>query len=300
MQRVFRQILTKNLLRLYDKKVPEAFYSFRLLVTDHFGVKLNDLENFYKFSQRCFTKRSLGILDKKLKRRIKHEPIQYIFGEWHFAELNLLVKKPVFIPRPETPQIVDICEELLKKNFQTEQKINFLEPCIGTGAISILLIKRLGDFLQGKGIDINPKCVKIANKNKEKNQTPDQISQIKFLCRDFNEFCTQNTEKYSFIISNPPYVSFEDYENLEKQIVQYESKIAFVSENEGQAFTTNQLDFAEKHLEKPNGFQLLEQCPKTIDLLVQGITNKSIDTKIRVHEIYQDIYGEKRFISLVV
>lgn len=297
-KKIFHEMLKKNLLRLYDKKVPEALYGFRQLVTDHFKINQCGLENFYKFPYKNFTKKSLVALESKFKRRISHEPIQYIIGNWHFAELNLIIKKPVFIPRPETPQIVDICQDLINEKLKSEKNIDFLELGVGSGAISIQLLKRLGDKIKGTGIDVNKHCVDLSNQNKIRNLDSSQISRINFFHKDFYKFNQENKNTYSFIISNPPYVSFQDYSNLEKQILLYESKLAFVSENDGLKFTIDLLKFAERHLKKPEGFVLLELCPKTIDLLEQGIITKKNDIKMKIYKVYKDIYGENRFVSL--
>jgi release factor glutamine methyltransferase len=45
-------------------------------------------------------------------RRLKHEPIQYILGEWGFRDLTLKTHRPILIPRPETEELVDIALKL--------------------------------------------------------------------------------------------------------------------------------------------------------------------------------------------
>lgn len=146
----------------------------------------------------------------KLRRRLTHEPLQYILENWHFADLSLLTRKPVFIPRPETPQIVDIIQEILSGKNSSQKR--FFEIGIGTGAISILLMKRCGRLLQGKGIDIDQKCVELANINKRKNLNQEQLQNLTFHRQNFLDFSVGSVhEPYDFIVSNPPYVSMEDY-----------------------------------------------------------------------------------------
>lgn len=64
-------------------------------------------------------------------------PIQYILGEWDFRELTLKMRAPVFIPRPETEMLIDI----ILNDVHGREKLNILELCCGSGAISLALLK---------------------------------------------------------------------------------------------------------------------------------------------------------------
>ena len=66
-------------------------------------------------------------------------PIQYIIGEWDFRDLTLHMKPPVFIPRPETEELV----ELVLQQFDQIASMRFMEVGCGTGAISLALLKAL-------------------------------------------------------------------------------------------------------------------------------------------------------------
>lgn len=66
-------------------------------------------------------------------------PIQYIIGEWDFRDLTLHMKPPVFIPRPETEELV----ELILQQFDSKQPMRFLEIGCGSGAISLAILKSL-------------------------------------------------------------------------------------------------------------------------------------------------------------
>lgn len=66
-------------------------------------------------------------------------PIQYIIGEWEFRDLVLKMQPPVFIPRPETEELV----ELVLQQFDCKRTMRFIEVGCGTGAISLALLKAL-------------------------------------------------------------------------------------------------------------------------------------------------------------
>lgn len=66
-------------------------------------------------------------------------PIQYIIGEWPFRDLNLKIKPPVFIPRPETEELVELVLKSIEPISKTDLKI--ADICCGSGAISLALLK---------------------------------------------------------------------------------------------------------------------------------------------------------------
>lgn len=88
-------------------------------------VKLNDIQ-MNRFEELC-------------ECRIARMPIQYIIGEWDFRNVTLKMQPPVFIPRPETEELV----ELILQQFDCKRTMRFLEIGCGTGAISIALLKAL-------------------------------------------------------------------------------------------------------------------------------------------------------------
>ena len=84
-------------------------------------------------------------------RRLKHEPIQYILGEWGFRDLTLKTQRPVLIPRPETEELVDIALKLynitlyyaitLYRFENHKERFHFVDVGCGCGAISLALLK---------------------------------------------------------------------------------------------------------------------------------------------------------------
>jgi release factor glutamine methyltransferase len=174
------------------------------------------------------------------------------------------------------------------------EAVKFLEIGVGTGAISVLLKKRM-PVLSGLGIDVNPRCVQLANLNKDRNLGAGSANgkSLVFEQRDFysgDEWLDGG--KVDFIISNPPYVSHQDYSEFERQILDWESKLAFVSDNQGLDFTIRILKFAETNL-ADGGFVLLELCPKTIARLEDEL---NANPKFTITGVYQDIFDRKRFI----
>lgn len=66
-------------------------------------------------------------------------PIQYIIKEWDFRDLTLKMRPPVFIPRPETENLVDF----ILRDYKSDRELNILEICCGSGAVSAAILKSL-------------------------------------------------------------------------------------------------------------------------------------------------------------
>ncbi len=168
-------------------------------------------------------------------RRKKYEPLQYILGETEFYGYKIIVNKRVLIPRPET-------ELLVEKIINEEKKASsMLEIGTGSGAIVIALAKNL-DNIKIDAIDILKDVLKIAEQNAKLNNV-----EINFFQSDIFE---NVTDKYDLIISNPPYISQTDYEELPVEIKDFEPKSALQAMNNGLYFYKEILKYAKEHLTK--------------------------------------------------
>ena len=216
-----------------------------------------------------------------INRRIRNEPVAYITGFKEFWKNKFKVNKNVLIPRPETELII----EVVKKTGTYD---SCLDVGTGPGNIAITLVK---EKLVKKvdAIDISKDALKVAHKNCKKHQ----INNICFYNVDFFNF-TLNT-KYDLVVSNPPYISLEDYVTLDRQIKFYEPKIALTDGEEGLSFYRF---FAKKlkQILKPKGqlvFEIgLENTQETInDLFIkEGYKcnwEKDLNGDYRVCRVYK-------------
>lgn len=166
-------------------------------------------------------------------RRKKREPLQYILGETEFYGYKLKVSNCVLIPRPET-------ELLVEKIIHEEKNINsILDIGTGSGAIAIALAKNMNK-VSIDAIDIFESVLKIAKQNALLNNV-----EINFFQSDIFE---NVTDKYDLIISNPPYISQDEYELLPEEIKDHEPRSALQAENNGLYFYKKILQNAKEHL----------------------------------------------------
>ena len=168
-----------------------------------------------------------------VSRRNIHEPLQYILGETEFYGYKIKVNKNVLIPRPET-------ELLVEKIIHDEKNINsILDIGTGSGAIAIALAKNLNSVLI-EATDIENEALIIAEKN------------AAFNCVDINfhksDIFSDVLGTYDLIISNPPYISQKDYDQLPIEIKDFEPKSALQADDNGLTFYDKILQKAKEHL----------------------------------------------------
>jgi release factor glutamine methyltransferase len=105
------------------------------------------------------------------KRRLDHEPIQYIIGETEFMGLKFFVDKRVLIPRQETEILV---QETINLSRELEGNINILDIGVGSGNIAISLAKYINSALV-TGIDVSDAALDVAKINAERHSLNSKI-----------------------------------------------------------------------------------------------------------------------------
>lgn len=139
-------------------------------------------------------------------------PIQYVIREWDFRNLTLEMRPPVFIPRPETEQLVDLVLTELNTNPIEE----VLELCCGSGAISIALLKENPDITV-IAVDKSEEACSLTRDNAKRYGVDSRINIIQM---DINEISPEYFDKkFDVIVSNPPYVPSGDMLHLQPEIL---------------------------------------------------------------------------------
>ena len=164
--------------------------------------------------------RQLNNKDYKLFReliisRLKNKPIAYLIGKKSFWKYEFEINDKVLIPRPDTELII----EQVLKIYKNKHNINFLEIGVGSGCIILTILKEKKFFL-GKGVDLSKDSIKICEKNANKLNVSNRLKLFK---SDIDNF---NLGKYDLIVSNPPYIKKFDLKNLDKDVLNYEPKLA--------------------------------------------------------------------------
>jgi release factor glutamine methyltransferase len=203
--------------------------------------------------------------DSKIKRFferiITHEPIQHILGYTYFRDLKLTVNKDVLIPRPETELLINKALSLLKIDNPTVVDIG-----TGSGAIALSIAKEIKNA-NILAVDISNKALKIAQQNSILNKIKNITFKENNLCKNFKEASAD------MIVANLPYVTEEEYNNLDLIVKNYDPKLALHGGTDGLDLIKTLIVQSTKVL-KDNGWILLEigfkQGIETINLFKQS------------------------------
>lgn len=182
---------------------------------------------------------------KYLNRRVLREPVGYILEKTEFMGLNFKVNSNVLIPRQETELIVESANKFIKEN---NLKTVF-DLCTGSGAIAVSVAYY--NNVSVVASDISDKALQIAKDNAVINNVSNKIEFI-----ESDMFNNIISKKFDIIISNPPYVTTDEYIGLEKELF-FEPKNAFVAGNDGLAFYRIIAQRAKQYL-NDKGILLLE------------------------------------------
>jgi release factor glutamine methyltransferase len=164
---------------------------------------------------------------KLLVRRSRHEPLQYILGKTEFMSLDFDVNPDVLIPRPETEILVEQVIEI----FRSKPEPRCLDIGTGSGCISISLAFYLKNAMI-TAVDISNDIIKLAKRNSEKNNVS---SKINFIIGDLfsDSFIGDLNSPYDVVVSNPPYVSADEWSALPVEIRNHEPATALCDNEDG-------------------------------------------------------------------
>lgn len=228
--------------------------------------KLFSINKFDIITDKYKDKIDYKVLEEIIERRLKDEPLQYILQEAYFRNYVFYVDQRVLIPRPETELLVEKVIDIYKENYKNHIKI--IDVGTGSGAIAISLAIEIKNS-EVYSVDISKEALAVAQINKEKYQLDDQ--KLKLVQSDKLEVFKDQNIKFDILVSNPPYIKYKDYINLDKNVLDYEPKLALLgTENDGTGFYQYFAENAHTFLNK-NGYVCFEiaydQSAKVADIL---------------------------------
>jgi len=232
-----------------DKGIDSPRLSAELLISHVVGLKRIEL---YTQFDKAIDKQQLDRLHELVERAGQNEPVAYLTGKTEFYSLELNVTADCMIPRPETELLVERAIEFLRKRTG---KQFICDLCTGCGCIAVAIAKNFTNA----GIiatDISDAALNIAAKNVEKHQLG---KRIRLLCGDlFDPIVPQlDVGKFDLIVCNPPYVSTAEFEKLDKNIKDYEPKLALFAGDDGLDIYRRIIEKADRFL-KPDAALMLE------------------------------------------
>jgi release factor glutamine methyltransferase len=205
-------------------------------------LKCKRLELYLAFD-KPLAENEVQVYREAIRKRGLRIPLQYIVGNVEFYGLKLIVNENVLIPRPETELLV----EKIINDSDKSTNLKILDIGVGSGNISLSISKNLPNS-KVVAIDISKTALDVANQNAEINSLQDRIE---FRLFDIMNDNLNSLGKFDLIVSNPPYVSENDYESLEPELKNHEPKIALTDNSNGISFYKHIVEASDQLLKKP-------------------------------------------------
>lgn len=205
-----RTFFIESLQQFYDER--EAGNIFGIIHDDVFSLAV------------ALNEESVNELKAIITQLQQHKPIQYILGEADFYGLKFKVSPAVLIPRPETEELVHHIIQHIKK---INRKISLLDIGTGSGCIPITIKKNTVET-SIEAIDVSEEALAIAKHNATFNDVEVGFKKIDFL----DESNWKQLSQFDIIVSNPPYITEAEFNELDKKVKEQEPEIALIALHE--------------------------------------------------------------------
>jgi release factor glutamine methyltransferase len=167
-----------------------------------------------------------GALTAAAARRLAGEPVSRILGCRDFYGRTFKITPDVLDPRPDTETLINAVVQLAKIKNWNNTPISIADVGTGSGAILVTLLAELPQAT-GVGTDVSAAALDVARHNAERHGVAGrasfaETSVLKGLSQDFD-----------LVVSNPPYISIGDIENLSREVRNYDPRLALDGGQDG-------------------------------------------------------------------
>ena len=205
-------ILSEGINILQKNKIPNPQLDSEILLSN---LIKKDKKHIILNPKELLNSEQLDEFKSLIERRKKGEPIAYLINKKEFWNEEFFVNKDVLIPRPDTELII----EQVVKIYSQDEQLQVLDIGTGSGCILLSILKERPNFY-GTGIDISKKSINVSKFNAKQLNL---INRVKFFHSSVDNF---KIGKYDLIVSNPPYIESLNLKYLEKDVVNFEPKLA--------------------------------------------------------------------------
>lgn len=275
-----RQAITRACLLLRRQGKEESLARFLLMyILDENSQQFtnNISEQLSKEKEELY----FSLIDKHIE---KNMPLSHLAGFEYFYDRKFKVTKDVLSPRMETEELIYKVIEYIKSINKNNIKI--LDLCTGSGIIGITLRKELeSKSLEVVASDISEEALKVAKENAIMNE-----ADVKFIQSDIFE---NINEKFDIIVSNPPYIAYNDKITMEDNVLNYDPHLALFAEEDGMYFYREIVENAKEYLEE-DGIVFFEIGYDQREKILKLANENGFKA-----EVYKDINGRDRMAILV-
>lgn len=217
-----------------------------------------------------------------IKRRGNREPLQYLLSEVEFYGYRFIVKKGVFIPRPETEFLVEEGIKIASILKESGKKgLNIIDLCTGSGSVAVVFAKEV-PYSMIYATDISPLCIETSSENALRLEVLDRIE---LFIGDLFEPLKKRLPARSvdLIVSNPPYIPSCNLNSLPPEVRDYEPRSALDGGEGGLDLIKSIINGSVEFL-SDNGYLLLEigvgQAELIKDFISKGSFFRSIEFRL--------------------
>lgn len=227
-------------------------------------------------------------LEALLARREQGEPLAYLLGMREFYGRDFAVNPHTLIPRPETEHLIETALEFFDGRGMAEKPLRFIDLGTGSGCIAVTLAAERPAW-QGTALDISQGALETAQRNAETNGVT-----LSFLHADFTQPLAFEPASFDLVVSNPPYISEEEYAELDAGVRDFEPRSALVPGPEGMEHPRAVEEVARRLL-RPGGLFLMEHG------WLQGEACKALCHTDFWNDIHtgRDLAGKDRFLYAI-
>jgi release factor glutamine methyltransferase len=277
----------ESVLKYFQEKLRGTFTDreSRMIAKSVIMQRLN-LDSSQIFPPRNMTVSESDLLHFRsvIKRLLAGEPAQYVVGSTFFYNIELFCDERALIPRPETEELVD----WIVRDVYLHDQLSILDIGTGSGCIALALKKEFPEAVV-EAVDFSEEALNLARENAEQNDLMVAFSQQDAR----NSEMTTASEKYTVIVSNPPYIPVMDKEKMAAHVVDFEPNLAlFVDDHDPLIFYRQIGKFARKKLDL-NGALYVELNEDLADETVQLLQEIGFDEIV----IRKDLQGKKRMLK---
>ena len=222
----------------------------------------------------------------------EHMPLQYLIGSVPFAGYDILVQPPTLIPRPETEEwCLHIIEHL---QLLDHKKIKILDLATGSGCIAIAFAHHL-PLAEIVATDISDSALELIEKNIERHKLLN-VTRIKsdlFASIPFGMM-------FDIIVSNPPYITPDEFTHVEKSVTEWEDHNALVAADHGLAIIKQIIAQAPQFIQTHNEMKQKNIPQVVIEIgYAQGAAVKSLMEAAGYNDVlvHKDLEGKDRFVT---
>ncbi len=226
-----------------------------------------------------------------VRQRAAGMPVAYLTGHREFYSLDFRVTRDVLIPRPETEFLVVAATDLVKELSAPRESLVIAD--VGTG--SGILAACFGKLLPQARIwatDISAAALEVARENCRSHGV---LERVQFLHGDLLTPVPDDVW-FDFVVSNPPYVSDEEYAQLPRDVREYEPRQALLAGKDGLEVLARLIPHAAGRL-KPGGWLLVEISPM-LEQAVHALLNR--DGRFARWKTVRDLAGHARVVQAVI